>query len=249
MPSCGGTPMAARTAESSTEPAWQAEPVDAATPGRRASTSAPTRPTKFTLEVLGSRSAPVHDRLDVGAAPHVEGADPLGRMELVARYRQEVHAQIVDARRDLPGALRRVGVHERAGRVGDGRDLGDGLNRPDLVVGVHHADEDGVGSDGAPDLLGVDAAQAIDPDHRDLRAQSLEELERLQHGGVLYRARDEVVAPGPVGEEHALQRVVVGLGAAAREDDLVRCGPEERRYLAAGELHRCLGMGAGPVGV
>ena len=42
IPSRWGTPMAARTGESSTEPAWHADPVVAATPASRARTSAPT---------------------------------------------------------------------------------------------------------------------------------------------------------------------------------------------------------------
>ena len=48
--------MAARTGERVTEPAWQADPVDAATPGSIARTSAPTLPTKLTLSVFGNRA-------------------------------------------------------------------------------------------------------------------------------------------------------------------------------------------------
>jgi len=55
MPTSGVTPIAASTGESSTRPAWQAEPVDAATPSRRSRISAPTRPTNETLSVFGRR--------------------------------------------------------------------------------------------------------------------------------------------------------------------------------------------------
>src|SRR3990172_1894195 len=56
IPSSGGTPIAARMGERVTEPAWQADPVEAATPGSVARISAPTRPTKLRLRVLGIRS-------------------------------------------------------------------------------------------------------------------------------------------------------------------------------------------------
>ena len=56
MPISGATPMARRTGDSVTEPAWQAEPVEAATSPSEARISDPARPWKFTLSVFGSRS-------------------------------------------------------------------------------------------------------------------------------------------------------------------------------------------------
>jgi hypothetical protein len=55
IPTFSGTRIAASTGESSTRPAWHAEPVDAAIPSSLSSTSAPTTPTKETLRVLGKR--------------------------------------------------------------------------------------------------------------------------------------------------------------------------------------------------
>lgn len=51
-PISGDTFIAFSTGES--RPAWQAEPVEAATPFSPARISAPTRPTKETLSVFGS---------------------------------------------------------------------------------------------------------------------------------------------------------------------------------------------------
>ncbi len=205
--------------------------------------------------VLGAGPAPrlvpgtVHEGLEPRTAPDVEGADSLGRVELVPRDREEVHTEVVNPRRDLPGALRGVGVHEHAGRAGDGSDLLDGLDRPDLVVGVHDADEDGARGDGAADGLGIDSSLAVHADDRDLRAQPLKELQRLQDGRMLDGAGDEVVAAITVGEEDSLQRMVVRLGAAAREDDLVRCGAEQLGDLTTRPLHRRLRRRARPVAV
>ena len=60
-------------------------------------------------------------------------------------------------------------------------------------------------------------------------------------------AGDDVVAPVPVGQEDALERVVVGLGAAAGEDDLVGPGPEERGHLARARSTAALAGAARPV--
>jgi len=64
---------------------------------------------------------------------------------------------------------------------------------------------------------------------------------------VLDRARDDVVSPVAVREEHALERVVVRLTPAAREHDLVRIAAEERCDLGTGALHRRLCRRTGPV--
>ena len=48
-------PIAFRTGLMSADPAWQADPVEAATLGSFAKISPPTRPRKLTLSVFGSR--------------------------------------------------------------------------------------------------------------------------------------------------------------------------------------------------
>ena len=54
IPISGGTFIAFNTGESSTEPEWQAEPVEAATPSRLLRIAEPIFPTKLTLSVLGN---------------------------------------------------------------------------------------------------------------------------------------------------------------------------------------------------
>ena len=44
---------------------------------------------------------------------------------------------------------------------------------------------------------------------------------------------DDVIAFVPAGEEYALERKVVGLAAAAGEDNLVAGTPEQRGHVAA----------------
>src|SRR6266851_10526346 len=56
MPISGGTFIAFKTGESSTDPEWQAEPVEAATPSKPLRIVEPIFPTKLTFSVLGSLS-------------------------------------------------------------------------------------------------------------------------------------------------------------------------------------------------
>ena len=50
---------------------------------------------------------------------------------------------------------------------------------------------------------------------------------------MLDRGRDDVVAAAPAGRRNAAQREVIGLGASAREDHLVRLAMEYCRHGAA----------------
>src|SRR5439155_22918937 len=94
----------------------------------------------------------VDERVERGARPNVEGADALGRVELVAGDGQQVDAEaasstggaaarerapgaegVVDAGRDLADRLGGVGVERQAARAADAGDLGDRLEGADLV--------------------------------------------------------------------------------------------------------------------
>jgi hypothetical protein len=97
-------------------------------------------------------SGAVDERLDPRPAADEHGADPLRRVELVPRHREEIHAELADAGRDLPDALRGVGVQWHPRRARDRRDVRDGLDRADLVVRVHDADEDRPRRDRLPDV-------------------------------------------------------------------------------------------------
>jgi hypothetical protein len=55
IPTSGEIPIAFRTGDNSTDPEWQAAPVEAATPFNRDKISPPAFPTKLTLRVLGRR--------------------------------------------------------------------------------------------------------------------------------------------------------------------------------------------------
>ena len=64
---------------------------------------------------------------------------------------------------------------------------------------------------------------------------------------MLDRARDDVIALALQREEYALERKVVGLAAAAGEDDLIRSAAKQRGRLAARPFKRDLGGRGGPM--
>ena len=68
--------------------------------------------------------------------------------------------------------------------AGNLRRLRDRLDRADLVVGVHDADEDRIGPDRLADVVGIDEPEAIDRHERDRRAEPLEEAARLEDRGM-----------------------------------------------------------------
>jgi hypothetical protein len=85
---------------------------------------------------------------------------------------------------------------------------------------------------------------AIDGQHSDPKALTLEPLERVEHGVVLGGLGDEVVAPVVFHRGHALEGEVVGLGGPAGEDDLTRVGPDQGSHPGSGLLHGLVGLSA-----
>ena len=125
----------------------------------------------------------------------------------------------VDVRRGLDGV---DGEQDALVGLDLGRDLGERLDAADLVVREHDRDEDRLVGDRGVELVRVDAAVAVDRHLDDLEAEPLEVLERVADGVVLDRRGHDPVAAGLARPRGALDREVVRLGAARREDDLAR---------------------------
>ena len=177
----------------------------------------------------------------------VQRANALGRVKLVSGDRQQVDAEPVHVGGNLAGRLRRVGVEEHAVLAGDARALFDRLDRANLVVGVHDADEDRARRDGLSEVVGIDAAAAVHGQIRCAGAQACEKPARCDDGRVLDLRGDDVVPLVAPREVHAFEREVVGLASAAREDHFVGRATEESRNLAAGVLQRRFGRSARPM--
>ncbi len=110
----------------------------------------------------------------------------------------------------------------------DARDLRERLERADLAVRRSDGDEHGARLDRLRDVGGIDAPLAVDRQQREARAAARERARGVEHRGVLGGDADEVVARLRVRRERALEREVVALGGAAREDDLARVARAER---------------------
>ena len=162
----------------------------------------------------------VHELFQPDAGPDVQRADALGGVELVAGHGEEIDAEVVHLDGDLADGLGAVAVHQDAAAVGDFGDLRDGLNAADLVIGVHDGDEDGFGSDGLLDLPGVNHAVLVDRQVGGATALAFQVAADFGHGRMLDRRRDDVVALVTMGAGDALDGVIVGLGAAAGEDQV-----------------------------
>ena len=158
---------------------------------------------------------------DVRPVADVQRADALGPLELVRPERHEVRAERLDVEVDVRRGLDGVDVQQEAlARPHAGGDLGDRLDRADLVVGEHDRDQDRLVVERRLELVGVDPAVAIDRQLDDLEAELLEVAEGVADGVMLDRRGHDPVAAALAGPGRALEREVVRLGAAGREDDL-----------------------------
>ena len=131
-------------------------------------------------------------RFQPHASAQEQGAHALGGIELVPRDREKVHAEVVDIHADLADRLGRIGMHERAVRLDDPRDLADGLHRADFIVGVHDADDGRAARQRLADGVRIDQAIAIHGQNGDGAAESAQKIAGLQRGGMLNGARDQV---------------------------------------------------------
>jgi hypothetical protein len=137
-------------------------------------------------------------------------------------------------------------VKQRAGLVGQSGQLGGRLHGAGHVVGGHHRDEPGGGSQRRGECLGRHDTFGAYGQVGHLDALALEEPARLQHGRVLEGARDHV--PGPLhGAQSAEHREVVRFGAAGGEDDLRRPSAEQGGHLAASGLDGVMGLPPRPM--
>ncbi|MNX97399.1 hypothetical protein D3C86_1297620 [compost metagenome] len=187
-------------------------------------------------------------------AADVEGADPLGAVELVPRHGEEIDLHGVDVDGHLARALGGVHVQQHALGAGDFADGREVLDRADLVVGVQDAHEDGVGADGRLEGREVDQAEAIDVQVGDLVAQALQVGAGVEGRLVLDLGGDEVLALLGVHLGDALEGEVDRLGGPGGQDDLLAAGvapvvqrADQQGDLLAGLLDALLG--GPPVGV
>ena len=177
-------------------------------------------------------AAAVHQRGHLDLAAYDERADAVRAADLVPGQGQGVDAGARRSRRGRsPTAWTASVCTGMPCAPASSTTSATGCEGADLVVGPHHRDQgDGlrVALDRLAQRVEVEAARPVDRQQLDGRALLLAEPEqRVEHGVVLDGAGQDPhpslvgVAPRPV---EALERQVVGLGAAGGEDDLARAG-------------------------
>ena len=92
-------------------------------------------------------------------------------------------------------------------------DLGDRLERPDLVVGEHDRDQDRPVVERGLELVGVDPPITVDRQLDDLEPELLEITQRVPDRVMLDSRGHDAVPARLAGPRRTLQREVVRLGA------------------------------------
>src|SRR2546422_1419029 len=99
----------------------------------------------------------------------------------MARQRKQVDVVLLHIHRNLARSLYAVNVEKDSLFLGDLADLCDRIDYPDLVIGVHDRDQDGLRGDGAAQVVQVDAAVLLHRQIGDLEAVLLQALAGVQH--------------------------------------------------------------------
>src|ERR1019366_6320264 len=137
--------------------------------------------------------AAVGDGREAGSLAGVERSHALGRIQPVAAHAAEDYPRRGHVHRRLAQRLHAIHVQRRAGLVRDLRDLGDGLQRAEFVIGVHDTDQHGLWAHGAPDVFRANDAARPDPQAGDVHAFDAQLLGGREHRRVLDGAGDDVL--------------------------------------------------------
>ena len=196
--------------------------------------------------------AAMHERGGHDAVRAHEGAHAARPVELVGRDAHEVKAVAREVDLHMAGSLHGVGVEERAALAAHAADVAHGLQRPNLVVGIHERDQAGVLAHGGLHGLHVHDAKLVRLNERNLEVATERPVRARK---IVQRAKDARVLDG-AGHDVALalasavggtreQGLVVGLGAARGELHLVGAGMQGVGDAAARALERTQGSVSG----
>lgn len=112
-----------------------------------------------------------------------EGSDPLGATELVSGEAEEIDRGMTEIDGDVSDSLGGVAMEPGTTEVADRREIGDGIDRSDFVIGPHDRNESGRVREGLFQQVRRDLAEGVGGEEGELAALSLEAA-----GGVEDRA-------------------------------------------------------------
>ena len=137
----------------------------------------------------------------------------------------------------VAGAVGDVVVGEDAAPAGCCGDLGHRLDGPDLVVDVHQGDQDGPCGHCGDHFPGIDHASRIHADVGGGHTLPFQEPAYFDHRRMFHGRGHYVVALSTSCQDRTDDGMVVGLGAAAREDDLTGVHLQQAGNLLPGVFH------------
>jgi len=171
--------------------------------------------------------AAVEKLLQTRAAANVKCADAFGAVEFVRGNGKKIDAESFYVERNFSGGLYGVGVEINVTLRGEFSDLRERLHGAEFVVGVHDGDERGVRAKRFFDLIHGDDAAGIYREVGDSNAVFFESLAGVEDGFVFDVGGDDVFGGAESGANDSEDGVIVGFGAAAREDNFLRAGIEK----------------------
>src|SRR5712691_1383236 len=183
----------------------------------------------------------VDQRFQRAAGAHVQRPNTLGGIELMTSNGQKIDTKLIDERGDFAYGLRRVRMHQHTMRTSDTADLGNGLERTHLVIGVHNTNEEGLGRDGFADIIRIDHARPIHREIRHLQTLLFQETAEVEGGRVLDRRGNNVATSVSIGIGNSLQDSIIRLTPPTREHDFRSGASQERCDPGSGALHRFFG--------
>ena len=190
--------------------------------------------------------ATVEKLAETCTAADVESADAFRRVKLMTGDCEQIDAESVDVHGNFSNGLHGVGVEKDVVLRGDTANLFERLHSAKLVVRVHNGDQGGLRSDRIADGFGIDEAVRIDRKvsdfdgfaiARDGAAFFFERLTSVEHRFVFDLRGDDVFGRACGIANDTEDRVIVGFGAAAGEDDFLRASADQESDLFAGGFY------------
>ena len=177
----------------------------------------------------------VEVRRELHAAPHIEEPDSLRTADLVGARGEKVDAGFSEREGKLPEGLDCIRMKKNSLLSRDFRDLRDRLDRPDLIVCAHDADEPGFIPYGFQNGSRLYPPPLIDIQISDGKSPLFEIGAASENGVMLDLRADDMTLPR--GFDPGNQRPVVGLRAAPRKIELHRTHAHKLRELPPALLH------------
>ena len=180
----------------------------------------------------------------------IQGADALGRVDLVAADADHVGPQGPGRKGDLQKSLHRVGVQQGlgAGALQLPSHGGDVRHGAGLVVDQHQGDEDGVRPQSLPHRLHRDGPGGIRLQPGHFKAPALQLVQGFAHRVMLHQGADHVPALALHGFRPLEDGPVVALRAAGGEDQLLALAAQGRGHLPTALIQQLFCLPAHRVG-